>query len=92
MHPLDENEALYEFAEKIKNRSDFNKFLKLYIKDYKKCGDFWQNGDLETFLSCIERFSSSVDGYYKNIHPTLDPELPTWRIFAEILLSARSYE
>ncbi|MEW7291331.1 DUF7660 family protein [Aquimarina sp. 2304DJ70-9] len=76
----------------VNDRKSFSEFLKLLLEDYKNNGQNWENNNLELFLEAMQRYSEDVDGYYKNIKPNLDPETPTWRIFADILCGTVVYE
>lgn len=40
----------------------------------------------------MQRYSEVLDGFYKNVHPELDADQPTWRAFAIIIKGAIIYE
>jgi len=40
----------------------------------------------------MQRYSEDINGYYKNVHPDLNADLPTWRVFADILRGTVIYE
>ncbi|WP_271766189.1 DUF7660 family protein [Aquimarina algiphila] len=79
-------------SKEVNNKKDFSEFLKLLLEDFKNNGQKWENNNLELFLEAMQRYSESVDGYYKNVKPNLDPKTPTWRIFADVLCGAVAYE
>ena len=76
----------------IENRDDFEKFLACLLENYRSSNDDWENGTLESFLEGLIGFSRDANGYYKNIEQDVDTEIPTWKLFADILLAARVYE
>lgn len=76
----------------ITDRKSFSEFLRLLSEDFEKNKDKWQNKELGQFLEAIQRYSEDVDGYYKNMHPEQDANVPSWRIFADILRGGVMYE
>jgi hypothetical protein len=79
---------LIKFIDKINSREDLVTFIKLLQQDYLL--NDWENRDLESYLSAMEGIVDSLDGYWKNMK--MEPELPSWRLFASILLTATIYE
>lgn len=76
----------------VTNRESFSEFLNLLHADFQENGRNWENNRLELFLEALQRYSEDLDGYYQNMHPDLDPDKATWRVFADILLGAIVYE
>ncbi|MBK0404966.1 hypothetical protein I5M27_18420 [Adhaeribacter sp. BT258] len=76
----------------VKDRQTFSEFAKLLLEDFEKNKENWENKNLGDFLEALQRYSEDVDGYYKNVHPELDANVPTWRVFADILCGATMYE
>ena len=75
-----------------KNRKEFVKFMDLLIKDYERNYGVWQNLTVEDFLYAIQSYAEDIDGYYKNTNQKIDPNEPSWKVFADILKGARIYE
>jgi hypothetical protein len=79
---------LFEIAEKVKNKEDFVIFLKALSEDFLNNNEEWENPELGRYLDAMEAFlDSSTDQSISKIDFT-----PTWRLFAEIMLTARIYE
>ena len=72
-------------TEQIKSREDFRQFLNWLVDDYKHNSASWENDSLDGFLKALQAYSRDIDGYYKWKEPTLDPEQPSWRQFADLL-------
>lgn len=73
---------IYEIANNIKNRKDFEEFLKVLKKDYMSNKDDWHNDTLESFLEGMYGYNFDCD----------EKETVSWKLFAEILLASRVYE
>lgn len=76
----------------VTDRQSFQEFVGLLISDFEKNKDRWENNNLELFLSAIQSYAGELDGFYRNNHPEMDAEIPTWRAFADILRGAVVYE
>jgi hypothetical protein len=74
--------SIYEIAENVKTRKDFEEFLKLFKSNYSNERVDWQNDTMESFL----------EGLYGYNYESSHTEKPSWKLFAEILLAARVYE
>ena len=72
---------IYEQAEQISNQQDFIEFLKILKKDFIENTTEWENDDLMSFLNGLEGYN--ID------KPQAES---SWKVFAEILISARVYE
>ena len=83
---------LFSYARRLDSREDFTKFIELLVEDYKARHDEWSNNNLESFLDGLSGFVRDMDGYYKNIGESVDTEVVSWRIVAEMLLAATVYE
>ena len=83
---------LEDYVEEIKTRKDFCQFLNLLLEDYMKQGENWENNTLEDFLGALQAFSLDISGYYKNTDQTIDPDTPSWRVFADMILGSTIYE
>ncbi|MCR9063682.1 MAG: hypothetical protein NXI00_06935 [Cytophagales bacterium] len=85
---MTEEIATYE----VTDRQSFSEFLKLVLVDFEKNSQEWENNRLELFLEAMQRYSEDLDGFYKNVHPDLDANQPTWRAFSDIIKGAIIYE
>ena len=83
---------IFEFIETIKTREDFIYFLNLLNDYYREEGDQWENGSLEMYLHTLPTYAEDVEGYYKNTGQSIDADVPSWRVFADILMGATMYE
>ena len=72
---------IYDLADKIVSRKDFEIFLEKLRTNFAEKREDWDNDTIESYL----------EGLYGYIYDTAD-KVPTWKLFAEILLAARVYE
>jgi len=84
-------DKLFQFAESVKSRGDFIEFVELLNRDYRASREDWQNVNLETFLEGLGSFARDMGGYYKNRGETVDIDVVTWRLAAQMLLAATIY-
>ena len=52
----------------------------------------WENSDLDSFLEALAAYARAVPGYVRNAGSAVDPERPSWQLFALVLAGARAYE
>jgi hypothetical protein len=74
--------SIYEEAENVKTKKDFEEFLKLLKTNYLSVKEDWTNDTLESFL----------EGLYGYNYDSDIEEKASWKLFAEILLASRVYE
>lgn len=74
----------------MKTKDDFCHFLGLLLQDYDSNCDFWQNQDLRSFLSGLQRYAGGEGGYMENA--VSDREVAHWSIFADMLAAARAFD
>lgn len=74
--------SIYEVAENVKTRKDFEEFLKLLKTNYLNVKKEWDNDTLESFL----------EGLYGYNYDSDVEEKASWKLFAEMLLASRVYE
>ncbi len=77
--------------ERIENKADFVEFCQALLQDFNERGDDWENGTLGGYLDAFAAVADGVDQRYKNLGEKF-PDPPTWRLFAEMLYTARIYE
>ena len=75
------NKDIYQLAEEVVTRSDFELFLKELIINFRDSKSDWENDTLESFLEGL---------YGYNYDSGDDP--PTWKLMAEMFLAASVYE
>lgn len=75
----------------VNSRSDLTEYVRLLLDDYKLRGQQWENSKLEGYLDAIRSYSQDIDGYYLNSNQG-NPEIASWKLFADILKGATNYE
>lgn len=76
----------------VRTRADFEEFLRLLVQNNKEQPDEWEHTSIGDFLDAMNGFVRDIEGYYRNARCDDDPETPSWKMFAEILLASRVYE
>jgi hypothetical protein len=87
-----EDDGLMETATRINSRVDFHRFLRKLVTNLRERPHEWDNSTLEQYLEGITGFAQDMDGYFDIRSESVNAENPTWRLFAEMLLAARTYE
>ena len=78
-----------KMAPKVKSREDLvSAIAELRKEDQTN----WENVDLDSFLEALSAWITDCDGYYKNQRIDLNPDDPSWQIFADALSAATIYE
>ncbi len=80
---------------KVTDRKSFEEFVKLLLADfYKKVNNdkAWENNRLDLFLEAMSRYTADIDGYYQNVEPDQNADIPSWKVFADIMKGAVVYE
>ena len=83
--------GISERTETIRSREDLRIFLFELITNLRTAPDEWTNDDLPSFLEAIGAWLNDMDGYYMNAGVD-SAKLPTWRLFADMLMAAKTYE
>lgn len=82
---------LVTLALSVQSRDDFVVFLTALADDVDAHADQWENIDLRAFLLAAAAWCRDSDGYYTNSGQ--DPaQLTPWRLLADVLMAARTYE
>lgn len=81
-----------EDTTKIKSKKDFKIFLEKLYDDYLNNSKTWESATLEDFLKSLISYTEDIDGYFTSKDQSIEPELPSWSLFADILAGARIYE
>lgn len=92
MSELNSDENLVDKGESIQTKAEFVEFLKLLLSNYRTYGNKWENDSLDRYLEAMSAWVDDSEGYYDNLGIGVDPNQPSWRVFADILLAARVYE
>ncbi|GAA5504553.1 hypothetical protein Dxin01_04331 [Deinococcus xinjiangensis] len=69
----------------IATREDFA----LYVSNLSREEE--ASPEIASFLEAMSAWTEDMDGYYANRGEEI-PEMPSWRMFAEIVTAALSYE
>ena len=81
---------------KVTDRKSFIEFLELFRKDLNRNNNEWENKTLDDFLEAMTRYSEDIQGYYDNLKNELgahiNADVPSWRVFADIMRGSRIYE
>lgn len=76
----------------IQTRDEFIEFISDVARDYELNGHNWENRDIRSYLEAIAAWLEDCDGYYQNVGPPRDVEVPHWQVFADAVSVGRVYE
>ena len=76
----------------IKDRASFAKFIGDLLESLQTKPESWENNSLERFLEALQAYTLGIQGYYNNIEPGQNADVPSWKVFADILKGASVYE
>ncbi|GAB3799334.1 hypothetical protein GCM10028819_22430 [Spirosoma humi] len=76
----------------ITDRHSFAEFLQLLVQDLQANPESWKNVNLADFLEAMSRYTEDIQGYYDNLQLGLNADVPSWRLFGDILKGATMYE
>ena len=79
---------LMHLAEQVRTREDLALFINALIRKYTDYPQEWPNRDLDTYFEGMISFVEASPIWYSNNRPDVDPNVPTWRLFADFLLAA----
>jgi hypothetical protein len=82
---------LNERVTTIRTREDLVAFIHVLRDDFVATPAGWENPDVERYLEALAAWTSDMEGYFKNRGERI-PDVPTWRLVAEMLLAAKYYE
>lgn len=83
--------TLTERAQSIRSSEDFVAFLEALSADFATGRGRWTNADLPSFLEAMAAWSQDMDGFYASTGEDLTKVSP-WRVMADMLMAARTYE
>lgn len=76
----------------MNSRSDLVRFIHALQDELEQHPERWENLDLHTYLGALARFLGDADGYYRNAQIDVDSDVPSWRLFADCLDAAATYD
>ncbi|WP_459554832.1 DUF7660 family protein [Lacunimicrobium album] len=82
------NDIIYD----MNSRSDLVRFVYALQDELDHHPELWENRDLSTFLGAFARFLNDADGYYINAKEDVNADIPSWRLIADSMLAASSYD
>ncbi|RYD52419.1 MAG: hypothetical protein EOP52_09690 [Sphingobacteriales bacterium] len=75
----------------IQSKDDFIDFLESLINDLKNHPENWTNNTLPEFIEAFASWTEDMEGYYINNNIQMPINI-NWKVIADILTAARSYE
>ena len=79
-------------TETVASREGLAQFVEYLMRDLHANPETWENVRLEDFLEALAAYIRDVPGYYQNFQMDVDPDVPSWRLFADVLAGATIYE
>ncbi|PZR23722.1 MAG: hypothetical protein DI535_23500 [Citrobacter freundii] len=76
----------------INDRQSFIQFLHELRNNFLQDGERWENKTLDQFLEALAAYAEDIQGYYDNMMPSVNADVPSWRVFADMLMGASMYE
>ncbi len=76
----------------VNNRDSFIQLLKLMQADLQQNKEDWENNKLESFLEAMGRYAEDIQGYYDFNKQNINADVPSWKVFADIMRGAIVYE
>jgi hypothetical protein len=84
-------DELQKTQSQIETREELIAFLSLLRRDLAKNSGQWENSTLESYLEAVQAVLTDWRGRFINRGEPV-PEVPSWRLIAEMLLAASVYE
>ncbi len=73
----------------VNSRQTFTEFVRSLNAENKQK---WEGQRIDDFLERLSVYAEDIDGYYKNNNISVNPDKPSWRLFADMLRGASIYE
>ena len=86
-----DDSRLFDLASAVNSRDDFINLVNELNKEYLSGATDWENRDFSQFLMTLSGFTRDMGGYYQNMGETVDVEVISWRMAAQMLLAATVY-
>ena len=80
------------FNSEVTDRASFAEFIGRLLESLQFDRQSWENDTLERFLEAMQAYTRDIQGYYNNMEPGQNADVPTWKVFADILQGASMYE
>ena len=77
--------------DEVASHTDAARVVEQMLNDLRRHPQEWENPTLERFLDALSASLHGLPGQYANRGEDL-PAQPTWRLFAEALVTATGYE
>lgn len=74
----------------VTDRKSFIKLVKLLKNDFHP--NLWENNNLADYLEAIGSYTEDIQDYYDNTKQPINADVPSWKVFADILIGATIYE
>ena len=84
------SEPLYDIT--VTDRKSFIKFLELLHQDYLTNESEWKNNTLDRFLEALPAYAKAIQAVYDNTNQDINADIPSWKVFADILRGTKIYE
>ena len=78
-------------ADEIKTKADFISVIPDLSKNYREHPESWENADIGTYLAALAAWVEDMEGFYLNQKLPI-PQKVDWKILADMLIAAKSYE
>ncbi len=83
--------SISDQASSVETREDLVEFLEALGRDFLSNSQAWENITLNSYFDAASRWLDVADAYFAN-HGEPAPEVPSWKLFAQILAAATIYE
>jgi hypothetical protein len=77
---------------KVSDILSFIDFVKSLEKEFDEKTKIDFNTNTIDFLEALSRYAEDIQAYYDNTNQKINANIPTWRIFADLLKGASLYE
>ena len=82
------SDSLHDFL--VTDRDSFIRFVGLLIEDLRNNPKGWPNSRLEHYLQAMETYTGHIQTYYDSTNQDIDADVPSWKVFADILKGAKA--
>lgn len=76
----------------VVDRESFIRFVDSLIAELNNNPASWENNTLKDFIEALSSYTEDIDGYYQNTNQIVNADVPSWRLFADILRGATMYQ
>ncbi|WP_184541738.1 DUF7660 family protein [Mucilaginibacter sp. FT3.2] len=79
-------------AGEVNSRISFIEFIERLRDDLNENSNDWENKTLGDFLVALGAYAEDIQGYYDNTKQPVNADVPSWKVFADLLTGATMYE